>query len=82
MEYCLASLEKDVIIRACRDILPRAAACMECSGGASEYKLKKTIPSDTSRESSVSREPLNVNKIKDDEPNVPNKQDSDDDSDS
>ena len=47
-----------------------------------EYKLKKTTPSDTSRESSVSREPLNVNKIKDDEPNVPNKQDSDDDSDS
>ena len=46
-----------------------------------EYKLKKTIPSDTSRESSVSREPLNVNKIND-EPNVPNKQDSDDDSDS
>jgi hypothetical protein len=47
-----------------------------------EYKLKKTTPSDTSRESSVSREPLNGNKINNDEPNVPNKQDSDDDSDS
>ena len=47
-----------------------------------EYKLKKTTPSDTSRESSVSREPLNVNKVSNDEPNVPIKQDSDDDSDS
>ena len=47
VEYCLASLEKDVIIRACRDILPRAAACMECSWGAFEYKLKKIKCSST-----------------------------------
>jgi len=46
-----------------------------------EYKLKKTTPSDTSRESSVSREPLNVNKVSNDEENVPIKPESDEDSD-
>ena len=47
-----------------------------------EYRLKKTTQSDTSRESSVNREPLNINKSNNEEQNVPNKHDTDDDSDS
>ena len=46
-----------------------------------EYKLKKTTQSDTSRESSASREPFNTNKVNSEEANVSNKQDSDEDSD-
>eukprot|EP00092_Neocalanus_flemingeri_P001745 GFUD01001863.1.p1 GENE.GFUD01001863.1~~GFUD01001863.1.p1 ORF type:complete len:192 (-),score=48.89 GFUD01001863.1:311-886(-) len=51
-----------------------------------EYKLKKNTPSDTSRESSASREPLNVNKTINGEPSTststPIKQESDEESDS
>ena len=47
-----------------------------------EYRLKKTTQSDTSRESSVNREPLNINKSSNEEQNVPNKHDTDEDSDS
>lgn len=35
------TLEKEEIIKACRDILPRADACIQSGGGAFEYKLKK-----------------------------------------
>ena len=35
-----ASLNKDQIITAANDILPRAQACIESDGGAFEYKLK------------------------------------------
>ena len=35
-----ASLNKDQIITAVNDILPRAQACIESDGGAFEYKLK------------------------------------------
>ena len=41
MEEFSDRLEKQEVIKACRDILPRAAACIERGGGAFEYKLKK-----------------------------------------
>ena len=49
-----------------------------------EYKLKKTTPSDTSRESSASREPLNVNKTSNGEASAASKPEpgSDEESDS
>ena len=47
-----------------------------------EYKLKKNTPSDTSRESSASREPFNVNKTINGEPSVPSKPGSAEESDS
>ena len=47
-----------------------------------EYKLKKNTPSDTSRESSASREPFNVNKTANGEPSLPSKPGSDEESDS
>ena len=41
LEEFSMTLDKDEISKACRDIFPRAAACIESAGGAFEYKLKK-----------------------------------------
>ena len=40
VERCAASFNKDQIITAVNDILPRAQACIKSDGGAFEYKLK------------------------------------------
>ena len=40
-EY-INSLEPGEIIKACRDITPKAMACIESNGGVFEYKLKKS----------------------------------------
>ena len=40
MKICAASLNKDQIITAVNDILPRAQACMKSDGRAFEYELK------------------------------------------
>ena len=39
VERYAASLNKDKIVTAVNDILPRAQACIESDGGAFEYKL-------------------------------------------
>ena len=40
MEKYAASLNKNQIITAVNDILPKAQACIESDGGEFEYKLK------------------------------------------
>ena len=42
VEKYAASFNKDQIITAVNDILPRAQACIEFDGGAFEYKLKSS----------------------------------------